>query len=317
MDATPTAAERAVRQFLIDRYGRGVTEVAAIGAGDWSRAYAFRLDGRDLVVRFGRYRADFEKDRMAAAFGSPDLPVPEVLEIGEADQGCYAISEKRFGTFLEGLGEAGWRAILPALLRGTNALRQTAPPGSGVDWAAQENTAPVGWREWLLQSLEDRPGARVSGWRHRLPDQPEADETFGAGLRALAGLLPACPEIRHVIHRDLINRNVLVSADALRLEAVFDWGCSVAGDFLYEVAWFTFWQPWYPALERLDLRMAFHQHYRTMGAELSEFDQRLACYELHIGLENIAYAAFTGRADHQHAVVRRTRRALAALTKLR
>ena len=41
--------------------------------------------------------------------------------------------------------------------------------------------------------------------------------------------------------------------DASRLEAVFDWGCSLAGDFLYEVAWFTFWAPWYPALDAIDL----------------------------------------------------------------
>jgi hypothetical protein len=39
---------------------------------------------------------------------------------------------------------------------------------------------------------------------------------------------------------------------------------------------------------------------------VEHFDQRLACYEIQIGLEHIAYAAFTGREDYMHAVSRRT-----------
>ena len=40
--------------------------------------------------------------------------------------------------------------------------------------------------------------------------------------------------------------------------------------------------------------------------DVENFDQRLACYELQIGLEHLAYAAFTGREDDLHAVARRT-----------
>ena len=46
-----------------------------------------------------------------------------------------------------------------------------------------------------------------------------------------------------MVHGDLLNRNVLVAPDGSRLTAVFDSGCSTYGDFLYEVAWFTFWPP--------------------------------------------------------------------------
>ena len=71
-----------------------------------------------------------------------------------------------------------------------------------------------------------------------------------AGERELRALAAGCPELRHVIHMDLLNRNVLVSEDGTRIEAVFDWGCSAYGDFLYDVAWFTFWAPWHPASTR-------------------------------------------------------------------
>src|SRR5205807_2481811 len=153
------------------------------------------------------------------------------------------------------------------------------------DWASEGGGAPSSWRQWLVASLEDRPGGRVSGWRARLEATPGIEEVFVSGERALRSFLPACPAVRHLVHADLLNRNVLVADDAARLEAVFDWGCSVAGDFLYEVAWFTFWAPWHPALDALDFRRVIEEHYEAISLPVEHFGQRLACYELQISLE--------------------------------
>ena len=297
----------AAARFLAERYGGSAGDVAALGGGDWSRAFSFRLGDRDLVVRFGRHGEDFLKDRKAMAFARPGLPVPAVLEVGEALGGFYAISERRFGVFPETLDERGWRRLLPALLGALDSLREVPPPGGGaVDWASDGARGPSSWREWLLASLEDRPGERVSGWRARLRQDPDIDAVFVSGERALRSLLWACPETRHLLHRDLLNRNVLVAEDASHLQAVFDWGCSLAGDFLYEVAWLCFWAPWYPALDALDFRRVIEDHYVAIGLAVENFDERLRCYELHIGLEHLAYAAFTGRDDDLHAIARRT-----------
>ena len=51
-------------------------------------------------------------------------------------------------------------------------------------------------------------------------------------VEACARLTPALPEIHHVLHGDLVNRNVLVGQDH-RLTAVFDFGSSKVGDFPY------------------------------------------------------------------------------------
>jgi aminoglycoside phosphotransferase (APT) family kinase protein len=296
----------AAARFLAERYGPGAGSVAELSGGEWSRAFSFRLDGCDLVARFGRHVEDFIRDRKAMAFARPELPIPKVLEIGEAPGGYYAISERHFGVFLETLNEREWRSLMPALLRALDALRATRPPGSGVEWASEDEGGPSSWRQWLVASLEDRPGERVSGWRAGLAATPEVEAVFTSGERALRSLVAACPEVRHVLHLDLLHRNVLVAPDASRLEAVFDWGCSVAGDFLYEVAWFTFWAPWHPTLDALDFRRVIQDHYETIGLKVESFPSRLACYELHIGLAHIAYAAFTGREDDLHAVARRT-----------
>jgi hygromycin-B 4-O-kinase len=302
-----TVDQDAVARFIAERYGHSAgASVAALGGGDWSRAFSFCADAQKLVVRFGHYPEDFRKDQRAMRFARPELPIPNVLEIGEALGLFYAVSERHFGVFLETLDLAGWQRLLPALLRGLDALRETQFEG-GVDWASTSQNSPLGWQQWLLASLEDRPEQRVTGWRLALHETPEIEQVFVAGESALRALLPACPEVRHLLHRDLLNRNVLVAADASRLEAVFDWGCSLAGDFLYEAAWLTFWAAWYPALEALDFRRMLRAHYHSIGLVVEHFDERLACYEIQIGLEHIAYATFTKRRDQQQEIANRTR----------
>lgn len=99
--------------FLINHYGKAVTEVVALTGGAWSRAFGFRHDDQLLVVRFGAWREDFEADQEAMSFAGPDLPVPCVYEIGDAFTGFYAISERRFGVFLEELEAHEFPRVLP------------------------------------------------------------------------------------------------------------------------------------------------------------------------------------------------------------
>lgn len=297
--------------FLRQRYGARVEGLAELSGGDWSRAFSFRLADQDLVVRFGRYGEDFAKDREAMALGGPDLPVPAVLEIGEALGAAYAISERCFGIFLDDLDAAQWGRVLPAILRALDALRQAPAPADDRDaYPKAPQTSADAWGAQLLQSLVDRPGGRVSGWREKLACSSELDELFVAAKRELERLVAGCPTVRHVLHRDLLNRNVLVSNDATRLVGVFDWGCSMVGDFLYEIAWFDFWAPWHPGLAAIDLPSKALEHYRATGVEVPLFAQRLRCYNLHIGLEHLAYLAFAGREEDLFAVARRTREVL-------
>ena len=297
--------------FLAERYAGQARDVAELGGGDWSRAFSFRLEGRDLVARFGRYGEDFARDQQAMALSGPDLPVPDVLETGRALGGAYAVSERRYGVFLETLDAARWHRLLPALLRALDALRGAPPLDAGERAVAGGRGPAGGWRKQLMAELEDRPGQRVSGWRAALARSAELDTLFVAGQRTVGGLLDACPETRHVLHRDLLNRNVLVAGDGSRLTAVFDWGCYGLGDFLYEVAWFTFWAPWHPGLAAAGLRPAILRHYQAAGLDVPQFGERLRCYELHVGLTHLAYCTFTGDPGcHLPSIARRTREIL-------
>lgn len=134
---------------------------------------------------------------------------------------------------------------------------------------------------------------RIHGWRERLRTSNYGLRAFETAYACLESLAAQCPNDRHVIHSDLINRNVLIKGD--RITAVFDWGCLMYGDFLYDLAWLTFWAPWYPAWRGIDFEAEALCHARAIGLDLPDAAARLRCYELHIGLAHFAYNAFLGR----------------------
>jgi hygromycin-B 4-O-kinase len=300
-----------VRAFLDARYEGHAEGVEQAGRGEWSIAYGFRLDQTDYVIRFGNEREDFEKDRRASAYASAALPIPRVVEIGDAFGGSYAISTRAFGEHLDALGEAAMRAALPSLLAALDAARFVDLSGtSGFGgWGGSGDAPYFSWAEALLAANQDRP--RVGGWRERMAASRLGCAAFDEAYACLTELVAACPNERHLIHGDLLNRNTFVQAD--RISALIDWGCAMYGDFVYEVAHLTFAPLWFPAWREIDFAGESRRHYEAIGLDVPRFDERLRCYEIHIGLEACAYNAFRGRWDEVEALMRRTLQVARAL----
>jgi hygromycin-B 4-O-kinase len=143
--------------------------------------------------------------------------------------------------------------------------------------------------------MDDPPGTRTHGWKRRLVDAPNGDESFVRGYEAMLDLADAFPGTRSLIHNDLLNRNALAAGG--QVTSVFDWGCSMYGDFVYELATFVFWSPWHRAIEQSDMLSKALDHYGDMGLDVPNFDARLRCCALHIGLVHVAYNAFLGDLD--------------------
>src|SRR5262245_30663141 len=91
-------------------------DLEPLSGGAWSSAWAYRAGGEELVVRFGPEKSWYEADRMAMAFAGPDLPVPEIREVGTTASGrAYAISVRHHGPFLEDTPLEQAAAIAPTL----------------------------------------------------------------------------------------------------------------------------------------------------------------------------------------------------------
>lgn len=299
--------EIGVVAFLAERLGAGVTDVQAFARqGDWSRAFSFRHGGRDLVVRFSALEEDFAKDRLAARFHGPALPVPQVLALDEAPGGYVCISERLFGAFLDDLDEGQMRALLPALFAMLDALRLADVSGSTGyrEWDAAGQGTFRSWQAAMLDVAVSRPNDRIVGWREKLETSPTGAGPFDRAFERFQALVPSLPESRHLIHSDLLHYNVLVQDD--RISGVFDWGCGMYGDFLFDVAWLCFWAPWYPAWNGIDFRAEARRHYQKIGLDVPRFEERLLAYELYIGLAGQAYQAYKGYLEDLEATARHT-----------
>lgn len=310
----------AARKFLTRYHGAPVGDLEPLRGGYWSTAFGYSAAGRDLVVRFGRRRDGFEMDRAATTFTGPDLPVPEVLDIGDAFDGSFAVSVRRRGRFLEEIAVADAPRAAPAVDRLLAALRSAAAaPGTPCAWfPPQADPVASTWRRWLDDGLADDPTRTVSGWRRRLAEHPEFEPLFEAGASRVRGLLDACPERRDLVHGDLLHQNVMLSHDLDAVTAVISWKNSVRGDFLYDIAWFTFWGPWHPGVAALDVwpralaadadRGAAPAGPTTSGtgaAGAPDAGVRHHCYEVHIGCTHLGWSAWTGDTGALRAVAHR------------
>lgn len=282
-----------VEGFLGAGLGLDIGDVELVGVGAWTRCYGFRVVSDDFVVRLGDHVDDFEKDRRAHVYAGPDLPIPEVLDIGEALGGYYAISSCAPGSPLESCTKLEWGRLVEPLVALFESLRTaTIPAASGWGpWDGEGRATHPGWRDFLLAVEDDGPERRTHGWRAKLRKSPTGDASFRWGYGLLDEVatddVPRC-----LVHGDLINRNVHVGGGTIT--GVFDWGCAIYGDHLYDLAWFEFWAPWHECLDADVLRKALEAKWRSVGyVPTSEVDRMLACY-LHIGLDHLAYNAHVG-----------------------
>lgn len=279
--------------------------------GAWSRAYVVAVHDHEVVVRVGNHGDDYLKDAIAATkFSSPRVPVPKVIAHGEAGGLFYVVSERLYGTALDDLDADQVTRVLPSLLGVLDEIRSADLAGTtGFGGWRPDGTAPYSrWAQALLEVGEDRP--RLPGWRDALAASPTGMRPFERGLRQLQDLVSHLPDVRELIHSDLFSRNVLVADNAVA--GVLDWGNSMYGDSLYDMAWLIFCWPLYPQWQSVDIRAHIRDHLSVGARPPTGFDERIHVYEIHIALGAVAHSAFRQRWDQVEAFSRTLTR-LAAL----
>ncbi len=289
--------------FLAGRF----TEVDAIEllkGGSWSTAFGFRSGGQRFVLRLGVHPDDYRRDQLASRWAGPRLPIPKVLTVEPLPEstGWIAISERHDGNAIDGLPQGSMSVALESLFTSLDALQRVALPGTGYGiWDGPSGDAPSeSWSGYLL-STRDRDDLRLAGWRDALSQYPDVERLFFDGFEQLEEATASLPSLRCVVHSDLLYGNVLVDR-ANQISAVLDWGCSLAGDPVYDAAWLRVWAPWHPGIDPSQVtqlaQSVFGEH---------DLEHRMRTYEMHILLAGIQYQAFAHFTKDMHDTARTLR----------
>jgi len=200
----------------------------------------------------GGGREGYDIDKAAERFLCAGLPIPEVLAIGEAFDGSFAISRRLTGNFLETRPVTQRDAVTDALLDLFVALRsQRGASEEKVEWYLRSEPGAADWHSWLRLGMGEAADGTLAPWRAAVAADAELNDLFTRCIErttSLFSVLPTNPERRDLVHGDLLHQNVLLDDSARRVSGIFSWKCSALGDFLYDIAWCTFWWPWHPVL---------------------------------------------------------------------
>jgi hygromycin-B 4-O-kinase len=295
-----------IQEFLAARYGKEVSNIQPLKGGDWSSAYSFQSESGDFVIRFCKFGGTFEKDQVAARFTSRYLPIPKVEAVGEALGGHFAISERAFGEMLDDLNKDKMHRIVPAVFRMLDAAREidlSSTQGFG-GWDASGRAPYKTWRDCLLDIESDSPDLYCHGWRASMANSPIGDSAFSEAFARLKQWADEPSDGRHLIHGDLLYRNVLVSED--KISAVIDWQCASYGDALYDIALLSYGASWFPSMEGIDWEAEARKHFASIGLDVPKLEQRLLCCKIHVGLGAQQYSVYTKQWDELEMHAKRT-----------
>jgi aminoglycoside phosphotransferase (APT) family kinase protein len=282
-----------VTAFLRARHS-SADAVTLLSGGAWSAAYRFTANGETFVVKFGRHRDDYERDALAGTWELPDAPTPPVLEIGDAfDDGCYCIAPWRTGDGFDRISADRFPHALRNVLRAYEAIAAVDMPGTGFGiWEGPHGNAPHPTWESFLTGVPERDDERLRGWRDRLSAHPDAHDVFNTAQHEIERLAPNCGNERAVNHCDPLWTNILIGPDD-RVTAFLDWGTSIVGDPLYDVAMLLFCAPFHAGL-KTHTDVIRVEATRRFGTDV---DERLRASMLHIGIAAMQYQAFAGHTD--------------------
>ena len=71
--------------------------------------------------------------------------------------------------------------------------------------------------------------------------------------------------------------------------AILDWADDLLGDFIYDIAYLDFW-----SVANLPYGALWQEHAISRGQHVENFEERIRCYMLYLGLRTLPAAATKG-----------------------
>ncbi len=281
-----------VLTFLKDTFSKDVSDFEVISGGEGSQAYSFNDKGEQYIIRVNKHHTlGFRKDEYASLnYSSPLIPIPKILKIGRINDDLrFCISQRVEGKILDLFSAAELNSLLPNMFEVLDAIHATDvsnTKGCGK-WDADGQGEDKTWKEYLLcvdkysKGEDGKPGLFETSFLEK--------DFWDKAYARMKELLEYCGDERFLVHGDYGFNNVL--SDGKKITGVIDWECSVYGDFLFDVAWLSFWS------QTLDYQDLYLKHSKERGVEIKNFNERMLCYKINVGLSACSFYAYSGQEE--------------------
>ena len=290
MTMKPAADIARTLALLRRRFASDAADVRPLAGGVFSRAYAFTAGGQGYVIRLNTaaHAAEgFAKDDYAwRRFASSALPIPRVFAIGEDDRVQFAVSELAPGRTLEELSPDERRAALPSLLDTLDAIAQAdvgASKGYG-DWGGDGQGHFAHWHDYLAAVINNESEGFYQNWHALFHESFLERDAYEAIYR-------------HMLHSPHAARrsapcSTMTTGSRTSWQLVSMSPASLTGPTPSTAthctmspgsAWGSAWPGWWYEDGADFLRARYGA---TPG-----YAERIACYQCHIGLDDLRYYA--------------------------
>ncbi len=283
-----------VLSHLKENFEDSVNNFQFITGGEMSQAFSFDAKDGSFIIRVNSSERSFRKDAYAYEnFAASNIPIPEILKIGKLNETLYfCISRKAEGKIIDNLTEEEYQETFPDLLRVMDAIHAVGVKESfGYGKWSPDGTAKFGsWKEFILMVNEfpDKEHLFETSFLEK-----DMWENIAGHIKKLSVF---CPEERFLVHGDYGHNNA--TSDGKKITGIFDWDGSMYGDFVYDVAWLSFW------LTKPERIMGIESHYAKM--HLPHYAERLLCYKLRIGLSSLSFYAYSNQKNKYDSIKQRT-----------
>lgn len=270
----------AVLNFLKSDFAPDAQSLIAIKEGETSQAFSFSSKDSEFVIRVHSKKHGFEKDKYAHDhFNSQNIPIPKTFQLGRLnDKFYYSITEKAEGKIIDHFEKEEIRKFIPELVNTLDSIHGFDIGDTQFgDWEIDEKAPETSWKNYLFKLVEE-----FDNYENKTPKNTLLEP--GVVQKILARykqLIDHCPNLRHLVHGDYGFNNLL--SDGKKITGVIDWDLSKYGDFLYDVAWLSFWET------TIDYADIFLKHYQKKNVSVSNFHERILCYKLHLGLGALSF----------------------------
>lgn len=278
-----------VIEFLHQNFDENITSIYFLKGGEQSQAFSFNSNSRDLVIRINNQTYSFEKDKYAYNhFNNPDLPIPEIFEMGKFDENYfYAISEFAEGKTLDTLDKDAKTKLLPQIISIHDAIHKIKIEDYKKfgDWDSEGDAKFDSWKGFIIGKKDNV----YKNWEKLYKETFLERKVVEKVTEKIRQLTKYVPEERYLVHGDYGGNNM--TSDGEKITGVLYWGESKYGDTLYDIAWMDFFD------EDLSYKEIFYNHYKDEGFNIENFNERMICYKLHLGLGAIGFFALSGQKE--------------------